>query len=155
MIFSDLAILDTPTIQPTNVIPCLSSEYIRILNRSRTITAMHKVLVFSQSKNNKPNEKENMIDMVNAEAIKYRDQNNIDEITSLFNRNKSSFMRVRDFQENYVASWNKSAPEVSMLMYLELSKFDEISNDGSVQVLIELLHDYGLIEKDTDKLLEY
>ena len=54
-----------------------------------------------------------------------------------------------------MASWNKSAPEVSMLMYLELSKFDEISNDGSVQVLIELLHDYGLIEKDTGNIGHY
>ena len=118
-----------------------------MLNRSRTVTAMHKVLVTSQPKNRKSHENKNMIDIVNAEAIKYRDQNNIDAITSLFNTNKSSFMRVRDFQKNYVASWNKSAPEVSMLMYLELSKFDEVSNDGSVQVLIELLHDYGLIEK--------
>ena len=60
-------------------------------------------------------------------------------------------MRARDFQVNDVSSWSKSSLEASMILYLELSKFDEISNDGSVQVLIEILHDCGLINKYPDR----
>ena len=37
------------------------------------------------------------------------------------------------------------------MLYLELSKFDEISNDGCIQVLVELLHDFGLINKDPNR----
>lgn len=37
------------------------------------------------------------------------------------------------------------------MVYLELSKHDEISNDGSIQAPVELLHDYELIDKDTTK----
>lgn len=151
MLFSDYPILDTHTILLTNVIPCLSSEYIKILNRSCTVTTMHKALVYSNHSNTKCNGNKIMIDILNAESSKYSDQNNIDAVQLIFNKNISTCMRARDFQGNYVASWNKSAPEVSMLLDLELSTFDEISNDSSVQVLIELLHDYGLINKDTGK----
>lgn len=41
------------------------------------------------------------------------------------------------------------------MVYLELSKHDEISIDSSIQVLVELLHDYGLIDKDTSKYGNY
>ena len=71
MSFSDLAILDISTILPTNVIPCLSLEYIQILNRSSMVTAMHKVLVYSNHSNTKCEINENMIDILNAEYIKY------------------------------------------------------------------------------------
>ena len=40
-------------------------------------------------------------------------------------------------------------------MYLDLSKFDEISNDGCIQMLVEMLHDYGLIDKDENRKGHY
>ena len=40
-------------------------------------------------------------------------------------------------------------------MYLDLSKFDEISNDGCIQMLVEMLHDYGLIDKDKNRIGYY
>ena len=43
----------------------------------------------------------------------------------------------------------------SEVMYLELSKFDEISNDGCIQMLVELLYDYGLIDKHETKKEHY
>ena len=45
--------------------------------------------------------------------------------------------------------------EVFQLLYLELSKFDEISNDGCIQVLVELLHNYDLIDKDINREVHY
>ena len=41
--------------------------------------------------------------------------------------------------------------ESSQILYLDLSKFDEISNDGYIQMLIKILHDFGLIDKDVDR----
>lgn len=41
-----------------------------------------------------------------------------------------------------VVSWNISVKEYSQVMYLDHSKFDEISNDGCIQMLLEMLHDY-------------
>ena len=37
------------------------------------------------------------------------------------------------------------------MLYLDLSKFDEISNDGCIQMLVEMLYDFGLIDKDMDR----
>lgn len=61
----------------------------------------------------------------------------------LFNMNKSKLMRAQSFQRHYIKSWNSNRLEVSQMLYIELSKFDEISNDGCIQVLVELLHDFG------------
>ena len=46
MVFSDLTLLNTTIVKPSNIIPCVSSDYIQILSRSCTVTAMHKALVF-------------------------------------------------------------------------------------------------------------
>ena len=37
------------------------------------------------------------------------------------------------------------------MLYLDLSKFDEISNDGCIQMLVEMLRDFGMIDKDQDR----
>ena len=42
-----------------------------------------------------------MIDIMNAESIKYCDQNNVDAVQILFNKHKPTFMRARKFQEKY------------------------------------------------------
>ena len=38
--------------------------------------------------------------------------------------------------------------ETSQLLYLDLSKFDEIYNDMHIQILVELFHYYELINKN-------
>ena len=53
---------------------------------------------------------------MNAESIKYRDQNNIDAVQLLFNEHKPTFMRARNFQEEYVGTWNRASSEMSMLL---------------------------------------
>ena len=120
MAFDDLTCLNMPSVQPSNVISCTSSEYILMLNRSRAITAMHKALLCSPNQNSKHTDNVNMIDFLNTESIKYADQTNIEDVQCLFNKNKPRFMRARDFQENYVSTWNKYSSEVSMLLYLEI-----------------------------------
>ena len=41
------------------------------------------------------------------------------------------------------------------MVYLDLSKHNQISNDGSIQVLVELLNDFGMIDKDRDNCGSY
>ena len=74
----------------------------------------------------------NEIDATNIESIKYCDKNNIDTMKNIFNLNKATLMRARSFQRHYTQCWNSNASEVSQMLYLELSKFDEISNDGCI-----------------------
>ena len=83
--------------------------------------------------------------------MKYHDQTNINSMKNMLNTNNANLMRARLFQHNYVKTWNSNALEVSQMLYLELSKFDEISSDCCIQVLDELLHDFGLIEKDINR----
>ena len=95
------------------------------------------------------------IDRMIAENYKYNDQSNIDEIQGWFDTKKSKLILARNLQKSYVETWNISVSEVSQLLYLEVSKFDEISNNRCIQVLVELLHDYGLIDKDSNRAGHY
>ena len=88
MVFDDLTCLNMPSVQPSNVISCTSSEYILMLNISRTITAMHKTLLCSPNQNSKHTDNVNMIDFLNTKSIKYADQTNIEDVQYLFNKNK-------------------------------------------------------------------
>ena len=88
MIFSDLTLLNMTIVKPSNIIPCVSSDYVRILSRSRTVTAIHKTLVCPHIRNTKNSDNVNMIDIMNAESIKYCDQTNSDDVQFLFNENK-------------------------------------------------------------------
>ena len=69
--------------------------------------------------------------------------------------NKVLLTKATDFHTRYVFSWNISVKECSQVMYLDLSKFDEISNDGCIQMLVEMLHDCGLIDKDINRVGHY
>ena len=39
----------------------------------------------------------------------------------------------------------------SQMLYLDSSNFDDISSDGSIKILVEILHNFGLIDKDVDR----
>ena len=154
MIFSDLKVLNQPSFQPTIIIPYSTSNYVQILKRSFVVTAIHKVLIITSNKkmdNSKINIPVNVINKKKEDRSKYNDQRNIDYISSLFNKPNSSLLIARNFQNNYIQSWNSSVLEISHLLYPKLSKFDEISNYGWIKILVKLLHDYGLIDKDINR----
>ena len=91
-------------------------------------------------------------DVCNLSSVRYHDQTNMDEVKTVIQSNISNLTKAISFQKRYVTSWNINSMKASEVMYLELSKFDEISNDGCIQMLVELLYDYGLINKhDTKK----
>ena len=79
------------------------------------------------------------------------DPHNIDTMRNIINSRKVQLVQTRLFQDTHVSSWNINALIVSWLMYLEISKLDEVSNEGGVQVLVEMFHDFGLIEKDPSR----
>ena len=83
------------------------------------------------------------------------DQNSVSTLCDFVRKNKVLLTKANVFQYCYVESWNINTNEYSQVMYLDLSKFDEISNDDCTQMLIEMLHDYSLIEKDMNKTGHY
>ena len=74
-------------------------------------------------------------------------QNNIDFISNIFCSGKNLSLKAGLFQSKYTKSWNSNFAEISQMVYLELSKHYRISDDGAIQVLVELLYNYGLIKK--------
>jgi hypothetical protein len=56
-----------------------------------------------------------------------------------------------NFQICYVESWNPMVQYPASLMYLPLRQHDEILKDGCLQVMVELLHDFGLLNKSETK----
>ena len=121
--------------------------------RSRTATAIHKA--FGKQKKENVRFFQSDIDACNNADIKYHDQTNNASIADIMHKNTADFMKACQFQQRYIHSWNVNLSEVSQVVYLELSKFDKISNDGCIQMLVELLHDYGLIEKDKTRKGHY
>ena len=79
----------------------------------------------------------------------------MDEVKAVFQTNSSSLAKASSFQKRNVTSWNINSMKASEVMYLELSKFVEISNDVCIQMLVQLLYDYGMIDKHETKKGHY
>ena len=125
------------------------TEHTTMLKCSRTVCSTHKAII--QSNDHKPRKNVNMNDEFNTETHNYHNQSNIDNMVTAFNNNKESLLSVCSFQKQYTKSWNSRILEVSQLLYLNLSKFNELSNDGSIQILVEFRHDFGLSDKGVNK----
>ena len=92
---------------------------------------------------------------IEVSRINEMNQNNVDFITQIFMDKKELLVKSELFQRTYTKSWNPTVMETSQMIYLELSKHNKISNDGAIQVLVEFLHDYCLIDKDSDNYGSY
>eukprot|EP00978_Attheya_sp_CCMP212_P000817 scaffold1711_cov60-Attheya_sp.AAC.5 len=59
--------------------------------------------------------------------------------------------QATDFQSQYVSTWNSAVKYPTSMICLPLSQHDEVSKDGCLQVIVKLLHDFGLLKKSNRK----
>ena len=65
----------------------------------------------------------------------------------LVNELKPILQKSVTFQKEYVKTWNANVDSVSQVIYLPVDKHEKISNDGILQVMMELFLDFGFITK--------
>ena len=75
----------------------------------------------------------------------------MDEVKAVIQTNSSSLANAILIQKRYVTSWNINSMKTYDVVYLELLKFDEMINYGCIQMLVELLYDYDMIDKHETK----
>ena len=54
---------------------------------------------------------------------------------------------AKQYQRDYASVINPHIREVAQLMLLRMSRFDEVTKEGALQVFIQLLYDFGLLDK--------
>lgn len=102
MMFSYLPSVDGVRLLPTNIGECTKNEYMLALRRSRTATSIHKA--FEKQKKEKLTLFQSEIDGCNNADIKYHYQNNNDTVADFVHSSTGDFMKIRQFQQQYVRS---------------------------------------------------
>ena len=126
------------TMLPKNIDEWSTAEYMHVLRRSLIPSELHRVLCSSSSKDN-------------TKYVPYHIKMEVQKINEMYadllgtilKDEKELFLKSASFQHSYTKSWNTTVTVTSQMVYLDLSKRDKISNNGAVQVLVELLHDCG------------
>ena len=88
---------------------------------------------------------------LSIDNIESKEMNSISPISFVLRPLRPLLKQVSDFQSNFVSSWNPSIEYPTSMIYLPLSQHDEVSKDGCLQVIVELLHDFGLLTKSERK----
>ena len=128
---------------------CISSDYMMVLRRCRITHSLqqafgYETIEYRKQKNN--DGCKNDIGKIDDKVNEDMNQNSVSTMCDIIRNNTVLMTQAKSFQSRYIESWNINVNECSQMMYLDLSKFDEISNDGCTQMLVEMLHDYGFIE---------
>eukprot|EP00978_Attheya_sp_CCMP212_P030616 scaffold113168_cov100-Attheya_sp.AAC.1 len=118
-------------IQPSTEGPCPVDDYIIGLKTSRVLSRFRRYL--------------------SVDNLEKTPTQHMSSISYVLRPLRPLLKKAKDFQSNYVNSWNPSVSYPTSMIYLPLSQHDEVSRDGCLQVIVELLHDFGLLKKSHRK----
>ena len=128
MMFYQVPPLSDPLLLPDCIGPCSVRDYMAALRRSRLAKAIFRAITC-------PNH------------IRYNEPCTFKELRDIAFNTQSLFQKAACFQRLFVESWNPTVREVSQMLYLSLSRHEEVQKLGMIQMIVELLYDFGILEK--------